>query len=126
MATETDGGEAEAYCFRSYIRGYHQYKEIWEPTIGEILLLKTEEENTHDRFAVAVQREGVVVGHIPFNLAPVASYFLEVEGNKGEVEVTGARVNRGAGYGLEIPCMYRFFGGKNYVKRLKTVLEKYM
>ena len=33
--------------------------------------------NTEDRFAVAIKRTGSVVGHVPFNLAPVVSAFLE-------------------------------------------------
>ena len=28
--------------------------------------------------------------------------------------VTGGKVNRGAGYGLEIPCVYQFYGPKPY------------
>ena len=46
--------------------------------------------------------------HVPFNLAPIISAFLKRSCNKGLVEVTGSRVNRGAGYGLEIPCKYHF------------------
>ena len=34
-------------------------------------------------------------------------------------EVTGERVNRKAGYGLEILCVYRLYGTKAYVDRIK-------
>ncbi len=107
-------GGIPSYEFSSYIRGFHDYKEICEPTIGEVLPLKKEEANPHDRFAVAVILDGSVVGHLPFNVAPVVSYFLGIEGNAGQAEIIGVRVNRGAGYGLEIPCIYRFFGNQNY------------
>ena len=30
-------------------------------------------------------------------------------------EVTGNKVNRGAGYGMEIPCKYHFFGSAPYI-----------
>ena len=30
--------------------------------------------------------------------------------NKAFARVTGGKVNRGAGYGLEIPCVYQFYG----------------
>ena len=50
---------------------------------------------------------------IPFNLAPIILAFLKRSCNKGLVEVTGNRVNRGAGYGLEIPCKYHFYGLPN-------------
>ena len=36
------------------IRGYHVYKEIWEPAIGEQLSCKREDSNTKDQYAVAV------------------------------------------------------------------------
>ena len=40
---------------------------------------------------------------------------------KGFVEVTGSEVNRGAGYGLEIPCIYRLYGPKPYTDRIKEI-----
>ena len=64
------------------------------------------------------------MGHVPYNLAPIASAFLKRSGNKGMAEVTGSRVNRGAGYGLEIPCKYHFFGSSLYIERLKTIVDK--
>ena len=36
------------------IRRYHVYKEVWRPKIEEDLVYFTEEENVHDRKAVAV------------------------------------------------------------------------
>ena len=30
-------------------------------------------------------------------------------------------MNRGAGYGLEIPCVYRFYGPDSYIKRIEEV-----
>ena len=48
-----------------------------------------------------------LVGHVPYNLAPIISLFLKRDVNKALV---GEKVNRlslrGAGYGLEIPCEY--------------------
>ena len=37
----------------------------------------------------------------------------------GFMEVTDRKVNRGAGYGLEVPCIYRLFGPKAYTDRMK-------
>ena len=37
----------------SVIRGYHIYKDIWVPIIGEILFCEQELGNEEDRFAVA-------------------------------------------------------------------------
>ena len=64
--------------------------------------------NQEDKCAVAVKKCGGTVGRVPFNLAPVVSAFLKRSSNKALAEVTGSRVNRGAGYGLEIPCKYHF------------------
>ena len=52
-----------------------------------------------------VYYDNEVVGHIPYNLAPKVSAFLKRDDNKGFAEITG--MNRGAGYGLEVPCVYR-------------------
>ena len=90
----------------------------------EKFCLEREPTNPEDKCAVAVKKCGEIVGHIPFNLAPVASAFLKRASNKGLVEVTGNRVNRGAGYGLEIPCKYHFYGSTLYIERLKTIVHK--
>ena len=71
-----------------------------------MLPIEQEPTNVEDKFAVAVKCEGRVVGHLPFNIAPTVSRFLNRSVNKGTKEVTGERINRGAGYGLEIPCKY--------------------
>ena len=41
------------------------YQTIWEAAFGEELPYKTESRNCSDRFAVAVAKDGVVVGHVP-------------------------------------------------------------
>lgn len=107
----------------SYIRGYHAYMDIWQPTIGEILLAKPEPTNVKDSKAVAVFREEVIVGHVPFNLASRLFEFLRRDVNKAFVEVAGERVNRGAGYGLEIPCIYRLYGPPTYIHRMKELVD---
>ena len=58
---------------QSYVRGYHTYQDIWDPFIGEVLPLEREPNNSEDRFTVAIKRRSDVVGHLPFNLAPVYS-----------------------------------------------------
>ena len=60
-----------------------------------------------DSTAVAVYLEDSVVGHVPFNPASYNFHFLSRETNKAFAEVTGGKVNRGAGYGLKIPCLYK-------------------
>ena len=46
-----------------------------------------------------------VIGHVPKLMALWLTKFLKRPTNSGKVVVKGKRVNRGGGYGLEIPCM---------------------
>ena len=39
---------------KSFVRGYHEYKEIWEPNIGQEAMLMREPQNKWDSNAVAV------------------------------------------------------------------------
>ena len=107
----------------SFIRGYHAYMDVWEYEVGETLQLRREVDNEIDAYAVAVVQEDRVVGHVPFNFAKPISLFLQRELNDGRVEVTREKINQGAGYGLELPCVYRLYGPKLYVNKLKELIE---
>ena len=43
--------------------------------------------------------------------------------NKAFARVTGGKVNRGAGYGLEIQCVYQFYGPKPYVDKIREIFH---
>ena len=51
----------------SVMRGHHIFKGIWTPRTGEIVQVRQEAGNPHDRNAVALlkQADGTVVGHVP-------------------------------------------------------------
>ncbi len=116
--------EVVSFSFESFIRGYHAYREQWEPWVGEVLRLERDPTNQEDINAVAIINASGIVAHVPFNLAPIMSALLRRPINKEMAEVTGNRVNRGAGYGLEIPCKYHFFGSSLYIERLKIIVDK--
>ena len=59
----------------------------------------------------------------PSQSLSIIFHFLTRNGNKGVTEVTGMKVNRGAGYGLEIPCVYRLYGPNAYIQRLQRAVE---
>ena len=63
---------------QSCIRGYHIYKAIWTPYIGETMACSRELTNGHDPFAVKVSQlhgeEERIVGHLP-RLALCAVFF---------------------------------------------------
>ena len=100
--------------------------DSWTLVVGETLLLKREPTNPRDKNAVALYKDNAVVGHVPYNLAPYLSRFLARDVNKAFADVTGEWVNRKAGYGLEIPCVYRIYGTKAYVDKMKEITDSMM
>ena len=121
MAALSGSGSALSVYPRTLEATMPIYQDVWSPFIGEVLPLEREPGNPKDVHAVAIKRAGRIVGHVPFNLAPTASAFLRRSTNKCLAEVRGSKVNRGGGYGLEIPCEYHFFGPKDYIDKLETI-----
>ena len=122
MASQPPQTDLSLAEFDSFIRGFHVYKDVWTPVVGEMLLLKWEPTNAVDYCAVGVYKESELVGHVPFNISSVISQFLRRDCNKGFSKVTGPKVNRGAGYGLEIQCTYKLYGPKFYVDRILQII----
>ena len=118
----------------SLVRGYHEYVDIWQPEISSEHSLRREPGNEVDKNAVAVVQEtqsgnttracfqaeplnthpneiavGMeVVGHVPKLTAQWVTMFLKRASKSGTAVITGKRINRGAGYGLELPCEFKF------------------
>ena len=116
------------YDLDSFVRGYHDYMDIWKPKVGdENFCLKSENENQHGKFVVAIVLEERIVGHVPKNVSKIFHQFLKIPNCTIGCKVTGKSVNREAGYGLEIPVHYRFIGAKKVVewteKNMKKVFE---
>ena len=58
---------------RTAVRGYHVYKEVWAPAIGEEFVCGQDWGNDHDRHAVVVHKEGKnVLGHTPSEFCDLA------------------------------------------------------
>ena len=116
------------YDLNSFVRGFHAYMDIWTPKVGgENFCLNPENENQHDKFAVAIVLEERIVGHVPEKLSKIFHQFMKVPDCAIGSKVTGKRVNRETGCGLEISVQYRFIVGKNAVewaeKNIKKVLK---
>ena len=62
------------------------------------------------------------MGHVPFNLVPCISAFLRRDTNSGFAKVIGNKVNRGAGYRLEIPCEYSLYGLNPYIDKFNELV----
>ena len=101
------------------IRGHHIYKSIWTPVVGEELTLQREDSNDHDIHAVAVVNDGDVVGHVPCLISRVSWFFL-VRGGHIKCRVTGRRK---FGNGLEVPCVYSYYGSARTIQKLSRFLE---
>ena len=101
MASQEASGSS-SYSLQSVVTGHHIYKSVWSPAIGERLPLAREEDNVHDRYAVAVIKNECIVGHMPRSISRVSSYFL-MHGGSIECSITGHRRH---GHGLEVPCVY--------------------
>ena len=71
------------------ICGYHVYKEVWNPSIGEAFVCFAKEENSHGRIAVAVIcAEGYVVGNLPCEISGLCFNFIKHGGEiNGELLV---------------------------------------
>ena len=121
----------------SFIRGYHAYMDDWEPKLDEEYPLKREPDNKKDENAVAIVRKKQVnniadledimsrvdvLGHAPKLMALWLTKFLKRQTNSAKVIINGKRVNRGSGYGLEIPCEYHFHGDRFSCQWLKGKL----
>ena len=104
------------------IRGYHAYKEVWEAAVGEALVCEREPENASDRYAVAVEKEGSIIGHLPRKVSRVCSLFLR-RGGTIQCTVTGRRKYSAdlAQGGLEVPCSLLFKATPEEIKKLKKL-----
>ena len=109
--------------FASAVRGYHVYRDVWKPSIGEKLVAKWEFNNPMDKHAVKVVKGDETVSHLPREFSQIAWYFL---GRSGEisVEVIGRRRHcKQLCGGMEIPCQLEFnCSSKEQMKRLKELL----
>ena len=64
-----ESSNAFEFTIPSAVRGYHMYKEIWSPFLGDMFISKHEGSNPHDRYAMAVIPDDMIrkrtVGHLP-------------------------------------------------------------
>ena len=117
-------GRVESKEYYSWMRGHHAYKDIFEPVIGTTVTLQREPENAKDPHVVAfVEDTGPIVGHIPLALSRIVSSFLKRAIHKETAEICGKRINRGSGLGLELPVIYKIYGGRKYLDRLDELIH---
>ena len=112
--------------FQSVVRGHHVYKCVWTPVNGKELCDIPEDINNHDAHAIAVMKDGQVVGqvvgHVPREISRILYFFLKQPFSRVLCMITGKRK---FGVGLEVPCIYKINEKFRIIKRLKRLLKKY-
>ena len=107
-----------SFIYDSCIRGYHEYKSIWDASVGEVLHCSGEIDNPHDDQAVSVIHRGVTVGHVPRYVSRGFSLFLQLGGSITATVISTRRYSRDLPQGeLEISCQYTLRGQPMKLKR---------
>ncbi len=73
---EMDQNRDHSFEINSFVRGYHAYISVWDPVVSEELNLEREPGNIEDQRAVAVKKNGQVVGHMPRHISPTVFFFF--------------------------------------------------
>ena len=65
-----------AKLMESVVRGYHEYIDVWSPSVGNEVALEVDELNIHDQYTVATKVDGHVVTRKPcfYTLIALASF----------------------------------------------------
>ena len=111
------------FTLTSCVRGYHVYKDIWNPPVGETVDCEREDRNPEDPYAVALRKDSVTVGHVPRTISCICTLFLR-RGGIIVSTITGPRKHSDdlLQGGLKLPCTYRFIGSDNVTKKAHQLL----
>ena len=96
---------------------------------GDSLFRRGELINEYEEYALAIvaidhfKREEVV-RHVSLFLSKTLNKFIRLLGSYASCKVTGARINRGIGVGLEIPIEITFVGKETATEWLKKTLHR--
>ena len=76
---------------KSFVKGYHAYKDLWKPFINEDLATALEPDNV---VVVCVKKKNAIVGHLPLGkdgrFAKMLFYFLRADRYaECKVKITG-------------------------------------
>ena len=98
---------------------------MWTPITGEYLVCTREEENSQDRYAVAVLKQDEIVGHLLRTISTISSLFIR-HGGSIQCEVTDhRRYSRDLPQGeMEVPCKLHFRGDGSELKNVKAYFSK--
>lgn len=94
-------------------RGFHAYRELWKPKLGQKLQIDQEVGNIHDPFAISLGAkipgkltDYEIIGHIPREISRFCHYFVNYGGKlEARVACTQYRPSPIPSGGLEIPIL---------------------
>ena len=116
----------KVFVFSAADRGFHVYRETWNPTEQEKLCCLFEENNVFDMFAIkTLHADGrTTVGHLPREISRPTKFLLD-RGAKVEAELSATHYRRSPLFqgGLEIPCLVRITMPGSIIGHL--LLEEY-
>lgn len=116
----------KVFVFSAAVRGFHVYRETWNPTEQEKLCCLFEENNVFDIFAIkTLHADGrTTVGHLPREISRPTKFLLD-RGAKVEAELSATHYRRSPLFqgGLEIPCLVRITMPGSIIGHL--LLEEY-
>ena len=71
----------ETVKFSCAIRGYHVYRNVWQPIENETLQCDHESDNDYDLFAIKTCRDAEfhsqIVGHLPLEISRFTKFLLD-------------------------------------------------
>ena len=99
FTTEMDSSLVLNFAFSCELRGFHVYKELWNPRLNEKLHTFHEENIPNDRYAVASIRKfvsrltPVVVGRLPREISRFTRFII-LNGAKVKVKVSNTKYRK--------------------------------
>jgi len=75
----TTATPSNQFVVKCSVHSHHVYKRIWSPCVGEPFETCCEEDNEHNKYAVAVHLNNclTVVGHIPREITRTYHFFIK-------------------------------------------------
>ena len=119
MATHRERTDSlSSFEMDSYIKGYHEYREIWTPAMEQALKAVPEPKNVVDKYVVCVMLGDKIVGHLKKGrtgrFAKTVFYFLRAD-EKGSCTaiVKGKAVNLGMAKACKYHALFISRGKQN-------------
>ena len=101
----------------SCVRRYLVYKHNWTARIDEVLPCARESGNKEDPYAVAIKKDGCVVGQVLQAISCIFSIFMRIHGVITCTIIATRRFSSDLPQGgLELPCEYTFTGSEDIIR----------